>query len=101
MPFSNVGGDPEQEDFVDGITESLTTDVSRIRNAFVIARSTDFTFKGKAIDARSLGRELNVWFVLSIDEGGLVRTVRRATSNQITMLIAYWAHVRRARVRVT
>ena len=47
LPFANIGGDPEQEHFVDGVTESLTTDLSRIRGAFVIARNTAFTYKGK------------------------------------------------------
>src|SRR5271166_3586508 len=47
LPFANIGGDPEQEHFVDGVTESLTTDLSRIRRAFVIARNTAFTYKGK------------------------------------------------------
>ena len=48
LPFVNIGGDPEQEYFVDGVTESLTTDLSRINGAFVIARNTAFTFKGRA-----------------------------------------------------
>ncbi len=48
LPFANIGGDPEQEHFVDGVTESLTTDLSRIRGAVVIARNTAFTYKGKA-----------------------------------------------------
>ena len=48
LPFANIGGDPEQEHFVDGVTESLTTDLSRIRGAFVIGRNTAFTYKGKA-----------------------------------------------------
>ena len=48
LPFVNIGGDPEQEYFVDGVTESLTTDLSRISGSFVIARNTAFTFKGKA-----------------------------------------------------
>ena len=47
LPFTNIGGDPEQEYFADGVTESLTTDLSRISDAFVIARNTAFTFKGK------------------------------------------------------
>jgi class 3 adenylate cyclase len=64
LPFANIGGDPEQEYFVDGVTESLTTDLSRISGAFVIARNTAFTFKGKAIDVKKLGRELNVRYVL-------------------------------------
>jgi TolB-like protein/tetratricopeptide (TPR) repeat protein len=64
LPFTNLGSDSEQDYFVDGITESLTTDLSRIPGAFVIARYTAFTFKGKAVDARKLGRELGVRYVL-------------------------------------
>jgi Adenylate and Guanylate cyclase catalytic domain len=52
LPFANIGGDHEQEYFVDGITESLTTDLSRISGAFVIARNTAFAYKGKAADLR-------------------------------------------------
>jgi TolB-like protein/class 3 adenylate cyclase/Flp pilus assembly protein TadD len=72
LPFANIGGDPEQEYFVDGVTESLTTDLSRISGAFVIARNTAFTFKDKAIDAKKLGRQLNVRYVLegSVQRGG-------------------------------
>src|SRR5215813_11183542 len=72
LPFANIGADPEQEYFVDGVTESLTTDLSRINGAFVIARNTAFTFKGKAIDVKKLGRELNVRYVLegSVQRGG-------------------------------
>ena len=72
LPFANIGGDPEQEYFVDGVTESLTTDLSRISGAFVIARNTAFTFKGKAVDVKKLGRELNVRYVLegSVQRGG-------------------------------
>ncbi|TWC00657.1 TolB-like protein [Bradyrhizobium macuxiense] len=72
LPFVNIGGDPEQEYFVDGVTESLTTDLSRIGGAFVIARNTAFTFKGKAIDVKKLGRELNIRYVLegSVQRGG-------------------------------
>jgi TolB-like protein len=72
LPFANIGGDTEQEYFVDGVTESLTTDLSRISGAFVIARNTAFTFKGKAVDVKKLGRELNVRYVLegSVQRGG-------------------------------
>jgi TolB-like protein/Tfp pilus assembly protein PilF len=72
LPFANLSGDPEQEYFVDGVTESLTTDLSRIGGAFVIARNTAFTFKGKAVDVKKLGRELNVRYVLegSMQRGG-------------------------------
>ena len=57
LPFANIGGDPEQEHFVDGVTESLTTDLSRIRGAVVIARNTAFTYKGKAVDLKQIGRD--------------------------------------------
>jgi adenylate cyclase len=72
MPFGNIGGDPEYEPFVDGVTESLTTDLSRIRGAIVIGRSTAFTYKGKAVDLKQIGRELNVRYVLegSVQRGG-------------------------------
>jgi TolB-like protein/class 3 adenylate cyclase len=72
LPFANIGGDPEQEYFVDGVTESLTTDLSRIAGSFVIARNTAFTFKGKAVDIKQAGRELNVRYVLegSVQRGG-------------------------------
>jgi TolB-like protein len=72
LPFANIGGDPEQEYFMDGVTESLTTDLSRISGALVIARNTAFTFKGKAVDVKKLGRELNVRYVLegSVQRGG-------------------------------
>ncbi len=72
LPFANMGADPEQEHFVDGITESLTTDLSRIRGAIVIARNTAFTYKGKPFDVKTIGRELNVRYVLegSVQRGG-------------------------------
>jgi adenylate cyclase len=49
LPFANLSGDPSQDYFADGVTENLTTDLARIRDSFVIARNTAFTFKGKAI----------------------------------------------------
>ncbi len=72
LPFANMGDDPEQEYFVDGVTESLTTDLSRISGSFVIGRHTAFTYKGKAIDLKQIGRELNVRYVLegSVQRGG-------------------------------
>ena len=78
LPFANIGGDPEQEYFVDGVTESLTTDLSRINGAFVIARNTAFTFKGKAVDVKKVGRELNVRYVL---EGSVQRSGNRLRVN--------------------
>jgi adenylate cyclase len=72
LPFANIGGGAEQEHFVDGVTESLTTDLSRIRGAVVIARNTAFTYKGKPVDVKTIGRELNVRYVLegSVQRGG-------------------------------
>jgi TolB-like protein/DNA-binding response OmpR family regulator/Tfp pilus assembly protein PilF len=72
LPFANLGGDPEQEYFVDGMTESLTTDLSRINGSFVIARNTAFTYKGKLVDVKEVGRRLGVRYVLegSVQRGG-------------------------------
>jgi TolB-like protein/class 3 adenylate cyclase len=72
LPFANIGGGAKQEHFVDGVTESLTTDLSRIRSAVVIARNTAFTYKGKPLDVKTIGRELNVRYVLegSVQRGG-------------------------------
>ena len=78
LPFANSGGDPEQDYFTDGVTESLTTDLSRIRGAFVIARNTAFTYKGKPVDVRQIGRELNVRYVL---EGSVQRSGDRMRVN--------------------
>jgi TolB-like protein len=78
LPFANLGGDPEQEYFVDGVTDSLTTDLSRIRGAFVIGRSTAFTYRGKAGDVRQIGRDLNVRYVL---EGSVQRSGKRLRIN--------------------
>jgi TolB-like protein len=78
LPFANIGGDPEQDYFVDGVTESLTTDLSRISGSFVIGRHTAFTFKGKAVDLKQIGRELNVRYVL---EGSVQRSGNRLRVN--------------------
>ena len=90
MPFANIGGDPEQEHFVDGVTESLTTDLSRIRGSFVIGRNTAFTYKGKHVDLKQIGSELNVRYVLegSVQRGGNrmrvnVQLIDAETSNHL------------------
>jgi TolB-like protein/class 3 adenylate cyclase/Flp pilus assembly protein TadD len=72
LPFTSLGVDLEHEMFVDGVTESLTTDLSRINNANVVSRNTAFTYKGKSVDAKQIGRDLNVRYVLegSIQRGG-------------------------------
>ena len=78
LPFANIGGDPEQEYFVDGVTESLTTDLSRISGSFVIGRNTAFTYKGKHVDLKQIGHELNVRYVL---EGSVQRSGNRLRVN--------------------
>jgi TolB-like protein/class 3 adenylate cyclase len=78
LPFANIGGDSEQDYFVDGVTESLTTDLSRIRGSFVIARNTAFTYRGKAFDVTQIGRELNVRYAL---EGSVQRSGNRMRIN--------------------
>jgi len=64
LPFLNIGGNAEDDSFVDGITETLTTDLSRCSGVFAISRNTAFAYKGKPIDTRQIGRELGVRYVL-------------------------------------
>jgi adenylate cyclase len=78
LPFTNLSGDPAQDYFADGVTENLTTELSRIRDSFVIARNTAFTFKGKSIDAKEIGKELGVRYVL---EGSVQRDQNRVRVN--------------------
>jgi adenylate cyclase len=70
LPFSNMGSDPEQEFFADGISEDIITSLSRLRWLFVIARNSTFTFKGRAVDVRDVAQQLGVRYVLE----GSVRT---------------------------
>jgi adenylate cyclase len=78
LPFRNLSGDPSQDYFADGVTENLTTDLSRIRNSFVIARNTAFTFKGKNVDTKEISKELGVRYVL---EGSVQRDQNRVRVN--------------------
>ena len=64
LPFQNLSGDPEQEYFADGMVEEVITALSRIRWLFVIARNSSFTYKGRAVDLKQMGRELGVRYVL-------------------------------------
>jgi adenylate cyclase len=70
LPFANLSGDPSQDYLVDGITENLTTDLSRVHNSFVIARNTAFTFRSKNVNAKEIGKELGARYVL---EGSVQR----------------------------
>ncbi|SIO15465.1 TolB amino-terminal domain-containing protein [Bradyrhizobium erythrophlei] len=88
LPFANLSGDPAQDYFVDGVTESLTTDLSRIRGSFVIGRHTAFTYKDKAVDLKEIGRELNIRYVL---EGSVQRSGNRLRVN-VQLVDAKTAH---------
>src|SRR5207247_5668119 len=74
LPFQNMSGDPEQEYFADGIVEEIITALSRFRQLFVIARNSAFTYKGRAVDVKQVGRELGVRYVL---EGSVRRAANR------------------------
>jgi adenylate cyclase len=78
LPFENMSGDPEQDYFSDGITEDLITDLSRISGLFVIARSTVFTYKDRAVTVRQVGDELGVRYVL---EGSVRKSGNRVRIN--------------------
>ena len=74
LPFQNMSGDPEQEYFADGIVEEIITALSRFKQLFVIARNSSFTYKGRAVDVKQVGRELGVRYVL---EGSVRKTAGR------------------------
>lgn len=74
LPFTNMSGDPDQEYFNDGVVEDIITELSRFRQLFVIARNSSFTYKGKAIDVKQVGRELGVRYVL---EGSVRKAANR------------------------
>src|SRR5205809_368344 len=74
LPFQNMSGDPEQEYFADGVVEEIITALSRIRWLFVIARNSTFTYKGRAVDVKQVGRDLGVRYVL---EGSVRKAANR------------------------
>jgi TolB-like protein len=90
LPFTNLSNDPAQDYFADGVTENLTTDLSRIRGSFVIARNTAFTFKGKSVDAKEIGKELGVRYVL---EGSVQRDQNRVRVNAQLVDVDSGAHL--------
>ena len=77
LPFQNMSGDPEQEYFADGMVEDIITALSRFKSLFVIARNSSFTYKGKAVDIKQVGRELGVRYVLE----GSVRKAANACAS--------------------
>ena len=90
LPFENLSGDPEQDYFADGITDDLTTDLSHMADSFVIARDTAFTHKGKPVDAKAIGHELGVRYVL---EGSVRRLAETVEVNAQLISTETGAHV--------
>jgi TolB-like protein len=90
LPFSNMSGDPEQEYFADGMVEEIITALSRIRWLFVIARNSTFTYKGRAIHVKQVGRELGVRYVL---EGGVRKAANRVRITAQLIDVSTGAHL--------
>jgi adenylate cyclase len=90
LPFANLSGDPEQEYFADGLTDDLTTDLSHLADSFVIARNTAFTYKGKPVDVKAIGRELGVRYML---EGSVRRVDETIAVNAQLISTETGAHV--------
>jgi TolB-like protein/Tfp pilus assembly protein PilF len=90
LPVENLSRDPDQEYFADGITDDLTTDLTRISGSFVIARNTAFTYKGKAVDVKQIGRELGVRYVI---EGSVRRSADQVQVNAQLIDAETGAHV--------
>ena len=90
LPFENLSGDKEQDYFADGITDDLTTDLSHLPDSFVISRSTAFTYKGKPVDAKQIGRELGVRYLL---EGSVRRLGEKVEVNAQLISTETGAHV--------
>jgi TolB-like protein len=90
LPFENLSGDPEQQYFADGVTDDLTTDLSHLPDSFVIARDTAFTYKGRQVDAKAIGRELGVRYAL---EGSVRRAGEKVEINAQLISTETGAHV--------
>ena len=90
LPFENLSGDKDQEYFADGITDDLTTDLSHLNGSLVIARNTAFTYKGKPVDAKEIGRELGVRYLL---EGSVRRLGEKVEVNAQLISTETGAHV--------
>ena len=90
LPFENLSGDKEQDYFADGITDDLTTDLSHLGGSFVIARNTAFTYKGKPVDVKQIGRELGVRYLL---EGSVRRLGDKVEINAQLISTETGAHV--------
>jgi TolB-like protein/Flp pilus assembly protein TadD len=90
LPFNNMSGDPEQEYFADGVVEEIITALSRMRWLFVIARNSSFTYKGRAVDVKQVGRELGVRYVL---EGSVRKAANRVRITAQLIVAVTGAHL--------
>jgi adenylate cyclase len=90
LPFDNMSGDPDQEYFADGMVEDILTALSRIEWLFVIARNSSFTYKGRAVDIKQVGRELGVRYVL---EGSVRKSANRIRINAQLIETSGGAHI--------
>jgi TolB-like protein/tetratricopeptide (TPR) repeat protein len=90
LPFQNMSGDPEQEYFADGMVEEIITALSRFQHLFVIARNSSFTYKGRAVDVKQVGRELGVRYVM---EGSVRKAGNRVRINGQLIDTATGAHL--------
>jgi TolB-like protein len=90
LPFKNLSGDASQDYFADGVTDNLITELSRNRNRFVIASTTAFTYKGKPVDAKQIGKDLGVRYVL---EGSVRRFGEKVDVNAQLISTETGAHV--------
>src|SRR5262249_51519986 len=90
LPFQNMSGDSDQEDFADGISEDIITDMARFRQLFVIARNSSFVYKGKAVDIKDMGRDLGVRYVL---EGSVRKAGNRVRITAQLIEAATGAHL--------
>src|SRR6201982_1193970 len=90
LPFQNMTGDPEQDYFVDGIVEEITTAISRLPWLFVIAPNSSFTYKGRAVDVKQVGRQ---WGVRSVLEGSVRKAGNRVRITGQLIDTATGAHI--------
>ena len=90
LPFNNMSGDPEQNYFADGISEDITTELSRFHSIFVISRNSAFTYRGNAVDARQVGRELGVEYIV---EGSVRKSGNRVRVTAQLITVATGHHV--------
>ena len=90
LPFANLSGDPDQAYFSDGITEDVITELARFNELFVISRASSFTYKGRGVDVRTVGRELGVRYVL---EGSIRRAAGRVRVSAQLVEAASGSHI--------